>query len=105
MISPTGGIRPADRKRVSRALSLAEREEISRGQSVTEPSRAIARRLGRAPSTISREIRPMAALHGVGRPRPIGRHGTVPCAPSWLARYHWYTQYRPSYAAKSVLRS
>ncbi|MGA1850881.1 hypothetical protein [Sphingobium yanoikuyae] len=32
VISPTGGIRPADRKRGSRALSLAEREEISRGQ-------------------------------------------------------------------------
>jgi IS30 family transposase len=57
VISPTGGIRPADRKRGRRALSLAEREEISRGLSVSEPLRAIARRLGRAPSTISREVR------------------------------------------------
>jgi IS30 family transposase len=57
VISPTGGIRPADRKRGSCALSLAEREEISRGLSVGEPLRAIARRLGRAPSTISREVR------------------------------------------------
>ena len=57
VISPTGGIQPADRKRCSRALSLAEREEISRGLSVSEPLRAIARRLGRAPSTISREVR------------------------------------------------
>ncbi|WP_375283021.1 IS30 family transposase [Sphingobium yanoikuyae] len=57
VIAPTGGIRPADRKRGSRALSLAEREEISRGLSVSEPLRAIARRLGRAPSTISREVR------------------------------------------------
>ncbi|WP_434404077.1 IS30 family transposase [Sphingobium sp. DN12] len=57
VISPTGGIRPADRKRGSRALSLAEREEISRGLSVREPLRAIARRLGRSPSTISREVR------------------------------------------------
>jgi len=57
VISPTGGIRPADRKRGSRALSLAEREEISRGLSVGEPLRAIARRLGRSPSTISREVR------------------------------------------------
>ncbi|WP_298401624.1 IS30 family transposase [Sphingobium sp.] len=56
VISPTGGIRPADRKRGSRALSLAEREEISRGLSVREPLRAIARRLGRSPSTISREV-------------------------------------------------
>lgn len=57
VISPTGGIRPADRKRGSRALSLAEREEISRGLSISEPLRAIARRLGRSPSTISREVR------------------------------------------------
>lgn len=56
VISPTGGIRPADRKRGSRALSLAEREEISRGLSVREPLRAIARRLGRSPATISREV-------------------------------------------------
>ena len=56
VISPTGGIRPADRKRGSRALSLAEREEISRGLSISEPLRAIARRLGRSPSTISREV-------------------------------------------------
>ncbi|WP_312219409.1 IS30 family transposase [Sphingobium yanoikuyae] len=57
VISPTGGIRPADRKRGSRALSLAERDEISRRLSVSEPLRAIARRLGRSPSTISREVR------------------------------------------------
>ncbi|EZP79636.1 Integrase catalytic region [Novosphingobium resinovorum] len=57
VISPTGGIRPADRKRSIRALSLAEREEISRGLSVSEPLRAIERRLGRSPSTISREVR------------------------------------------------
>ena len=56
VISPTGGIRPPDRKRASRALSLAEREEISRGLSISEPLRAIARRLGRSPSTISREV-------------------------------------------------
>lgn len=56
MISPTGGIRPADRKRGSCTLSLPEGEEISRGLSVSEPLRAIARRLGRAPSTIGREV-------------------------------------------------
>ncbi len=57
VISPTGGIRPADRKRGRLALSLSEREEISRGLSVQHSLRAIARRLGRAPSTISREVR------------------------------------------------
>jgi IS30 family transposase len=38
-------------------LSLADREEISRELSVGEPLRAVARRLGRAPSTISREVK------------------------------------------------
>ena len=56
VISPTGGIRPAERTRCSLALSLSEREEISRGLSVRRSLRAIARQLGRAPSTISREV-------------------------------------------------
>jgi len=56
VISPTGGIRPTDRKRSTKALCLAEREEISRGLSVKHSLRAIARKLGRAPSTISREV-------------------------------------------------
>jgi hypothetical protein len=56
VISPTGGIRPPDRKRSSRALSLSEREEISRGLSIKHSLCAIARQLGRAASTISREV-------------------------------------------------
>jgi len=55
-ISKTGGIRPADRSRSGRSLSLAEREEISRGIVIGLSSRAIASQLGRAPSTVSREI-------------------------------------------------
>jgi IS30 family transposase len=57
VISPTGGIRPPDRHRGNQALSLNEREEISRGLSTKQSLRAIARQLGRAPSTISREVR------------------------------------------------
>lgn len=57
VISPTGGIRPLDRKRGHFALSLSEREEISRGLSTKQSLRKIARQLGRAPSTISREVR------------------------------------------------
>lgn len=52
-----GGIPPRERTRHARALSLAEREEISRGIAAAVSTRAIARTLGRAPSTISREIR------------------------------------------------
>ncbi len=57
VISPTGGIRPPDRIRGKFALRLWEREEISRGLSMKQSLRVIARQLGRAPSTISREIR------------------------------------------------
>ncbi len=57
VLSPTGGIRPADRKRAQHTLSLCEREEISRGLSACRSLRSIARELGRAPSTISREVR------------------------------------------------
>ena len=53
----TGGIRPVERTRSARCLSLAEREEISRGLVAGRSIRSIAAELGRAPSTVSREIR------------------------------------------------
>ena len=56
VISPTGGIRPPDRHRAKQALSLSEREEISRWLSMRCSLRSIARHLGRSPSTISREV-------------------------------------------------
>lgn len=56
VLSPSGGIRPAERKRSRCALSLIEREEISRGLTVGRSLRAIAVQLDRAPSTISREV-------------------------------------------------
>jgi IS30 family transposase len=52
----TGGVRPDVRRRHDRVLSLAEREEISRGLSAGEPFRMIAARVGRAPSTVCREV-------------------------------------------------
>ena len=51
-----GGIRPDPRHRAARRLSLAEREEISRGLAAGRSLRVIAAQLGRAPSTISREV-------------------------------------------------
>ena len=56
MIEDTGGVRPARRRRASRCLSLTEREEISRGVAAGESLRMVAARLGRAPSTVSREL-------------------------------------------------
>jgi transposase, IS30 family len=56
LISRTGGIRPRARVVNSRHLSLAEREEISRGLAAGLSLRAIAHELGRAPSTVSREV-------------------------------------------------
>lgn len=56
-LSPTGGIRPPDRKRSKRSLTLAEREEISRGIVAGFSIRKIAFKLNRSPSTISREIK------------------------------------------------
>jgi len=56
-----GGIAPSGRMRAV-VLKMAEREEISRGLSSGESFRSIARRLGRAPSTVSREV----ARHGGG---------------------------------------
>lgn len=56
ILAETGGIRPAPRRRSRLALTLAEREEISRAVAAGKSIRSIAKSLGRAPSTISREI-------------------------------------------------
>jgi DNA-binding CsgD family transcriptional regulator len=56
VISPTGGIRPPDRHRAKQALSLSEREEISRWLSMRCSLRSIALHLGRPASTVSREV-------------------------------------------------
>lgn len=57
ILSLNGGIRPAPRKRSRLALTLTEREEISRGLVAGHSLRSIAEQLGRSPSTISREVR------------------------------------------------
>ncbi len=57
VVKANGGIVPPERTRAARTLALTEREEISRGLAHGESVRRIARRLDRAPSTVSREIR------------------------------------------------
>jgi IS30 family transposase len=56
ILAHTGGIRPPTRRRSPLALSLAEREEISRGVVAGHSLLMIATAVGRAPSTVSREI-------------------------------------------------
>jgi IS30 family transposase len=55
-LRPSGGIKPRSRRRSPLALTLGEREEVSRGLVAGRSVRAMALALGRAPSTISREI-------------------------------------------------
>ena len=56
-LATSGGIRPPTKQRSKLALTLSEREEISRGIASDLSMRAIAFQLGRSPSTISREIK------------------------------------------------
>src|SRR3974390_3398732 len=56
LVAPHGGIRPAQRRRSRLALTLAERELISRGVAAHQSARLIAKLLGRSPSTVSREM-------------------------------------------------
>ena len=56
VLSSTGGILPSTRRRSRLALSLSEREEISRGLAEGQSMREIASLIQRAPSTVSREI-------------------------------------------------
>src|SRR5712692_8593339 len=63
LLLPRGGIPPAVRRRSRLALTLAEREDISRGIASGWSIREIARRLHRAAATVNREV----TRHG-GRP-------------------------------------
>jgi IS30 family transposase len=55
-VAPHGGIRPAPRRRSRLALTLSEREELSRGIATHQSCRSMARLLGRPASTVSREL-------------------------------------------------
>jgi IS30 family transposase len=83
IIRDLGGRPPLRKAHSPLRLSLAEREEISRSLHTGESLRAIARRIGRAPSTVSREIASnggrmryrawraeRAAVHRARRPKP-----------------------------------
>ena len=63
VVAGAGGMPPPPRQRSRRALTLAEREEVSRGLAHGYSLRAIGRGLGRVPSTVSREVRRHGGRH------------------------------------------
>src|SRR5229473_2184505 len=90
LLLPRGGIPPAARRRSRLALTLAEREDISRGIASGSPLREIARRLDRAASTVSREI---------------SRHGGRPAYRAHVADHHaWDSALRPKKCLLAVNR-
>ena len=64
-VAPHGGIRPAARGRSRLALTLFDREEISRGIAAHQSARSMARLLGRSASTVSRELKRNGGYDGV----------------------------------------
>ena len=100
VIAATGGRAPRLRPRSARRLSVAEREEISRGVAAGHSCRCIARRLRRAASTVSREI-----AHNGGRPRYRARRAEA--AARARARRPWpivWTKPRRSLRCMSAQR-
>lgn len=90
VLLPRGGIPPAARRRSRLALTLAEREDISRGIASGSPLREIARRLDRAASTVSREV---------------SRHGGCPTYRAHDAdRQAWEAALRPKRCLLAVNR-
>jgi IS30 family transposase len=68
-MAATGGIRPRrGRQLKGRCLTFAEREEIAICRAGGESMRSIARRLGRSPSTVSRELSRNTDRRGAYRP-------------------------------------
>src|SRR5258706_15012078 len=57
VLALNGGIAPAPRRRAAAALRLEESEEISRGISAGRAVRRNPEKLGRAASTVNREVR------------------------------------------------
>jgi IS30 family transposase len=107
MLRQAGGIPPRPRTRSARALSLADREEISRGLAGGQSLRSIAEGVGRAPSTVSREVTrnggrvryraveaDARALRGLARPKTckLARHGWLRHQVARRLRQGWTPQ-------------
>ncbi len=102
VVTARGGIPPPPRRRSRLALRVREREEISRGLARGDSLRQIGRRLGRAPSTVSREVRrhggrrhyraataETQAWDHAGGPSGAGSRPRRPCAGWWRRSSPW----------------
>ena len=99
LLAGTGGIRPPARRRSLQALSLAEREDVSRALVAGHSIRLIAATLRRSLSTISRAIIVTVAPHGIAQAIRIRRIGTGRIAPrlvSWRCIPRWRHGWRAS---------
>ncbi len=95
----TGGIRPPHRQRSGRALTLAEREEISRGVVAGQSLRSIAMSLGRAPSTIVGRLTATVAgnvIEPIKRTKPPGIGRTAQRPVNWPTTARWHASWRRS---------
>ena len=107
LLQRSGGIRPPQRTRARLALTLSEREEISRGVARHLSLRSIARRLKRPPSTISRELTrnggyedyrasaaDQATWDRAHRPKPckLARHPSLAKVVAAKLKQHWSPQ-------------
>ena len=103
-LSSSGGIVPVARRRSGRVLSVHDREEISRGLCAGASLRSIAGDLGRAPSTVSREVSrnggrdryragpaDVRAWDAAHRPKPckLRRHRRLRCLVAAKLRLDW----------------
>src|SRR5882672_7729684 len=99
ILAASGGIRPAQRRRSRLALTLAEREEISRAVVSGQSVRSIAAYLDRAPSTVSREIKRNGGRAGYRASQAdqaawIGR--IAPRSVDWPGIGRWHTSLQKS---------
>jgi hypothetical protein len=101
LLSHHGGIVPAVRRRSARALTLAEREDISRGIASGWSIREIATRLCRATSTVSWEV----ARHGgrsIYRASEADSQAWESVIPSATLDRHFHNRYRHFHTEKSL---
>ncbi len=87
ILAATGGIRPPARHRSRLALTLAEREEISRALAAGESIHCVAARLGRAPPSAANSTVTVTRLRGPtrspGSARTAPSHANWPAIPPW----------------------